>query len=94
MSASVDVRVCRVRILPCSRSLNAAASGLVRLCWWVLPRRWNREQAVRENPPIMLKCGHVICRNSMTRILKGGNRLKCPTCPVEQYADETRELKL
>lgn len=49
---------------------------------------------MRENPPIMLKCGHVICRNSMTRILKGGNRLKCPTCPVEQYADETRELKL
>lgn len=44
---------------------------------------------------MLLKCGHVICKNSMTRILRGGNRLlKCPTCPMEQYADETRELKL
>jgi len=52
----------------------------------------HREQASNENPPMLLKCGHVICRNSMARIMKPNNRFKCPTCPTEQSSTESRLL--
>jgi E3 ubiquitin-protein transferase RMND5 len=43
---------------------------------------------------MMLRCGHVICRHSMVRLLKGGNRLKCPTCPQETEASQALQLHL
>jgi E3 ubiquitin-protein transferase RMND5 len=43
----------------------------------------SREVASPNNPPVLLKCGHVISRASMTRLPRLGNRFKCPTCPVE-----------
>ena len=61
-----------------------------------------RELASPANPPVALKCGHVLCRNSMARLTQrggdhrggggGGGRLKCPTCPTEQSAEDAREL--
>ncbi len=54
----------------------------------------SREQASSENPPVLLQCGHVICRNSMTNIAKSNDRFKCPTCPVLQRASDTQELHI
>jgi hypothetical protein len=56
-----------------------------------------REQASRANPPMMLKCGHAICRNSLARLMKGGHghpqqRFKCFVCPVEQYPQDAQQL--
>lgn len=60
-----------------------------------------REQASWENPPMMLKCGHVICRSSLARLMKGGHghngghpqqRFKCFVCPVEQYPQDAQQL--
>ncbi|KJE93463.1 hypothetical protein CAOG_04251 [Capsaspora owczarzaki ATCC 30864] len=44
----------------------------------------SREQASPENPPMMMKCGHVVCKLSLERLSKNGGRFKCPYCPVEQ----------
>ncbi len=54
----------------------------------------SREQASAENPPVLLQCGHVICRNSMINIAKSNDRFKCPTCPVLQSAGDTQELHI
>lgn len=58
-----------------------------------------REQASRANPPMLLKCGHVICHQSLARLLKGGHghqggpqRFKCFVCPVEQYPQDAQKL--
>ena len=51
----------------------------------------SREESSAENPPVLLKCGHVILRSSMLKVLRNG-RFKCPTCPVEQTVDDAREM--
>ncbi|KAG8907389.1 hypothetical protein FRB99_004414 [Tulasnella sp. 403] len=43
----------------------------------------SKEQSTDKNPPMMLTCGHVIAKESMTRLTKGGGKIKCPYCPVE-----------
>uniref|UniRef100_A0A7S3JBN0 RING-Gid-type domain-containing protein n=1 Tax=Euplotes harpa TaxID=151035 RepID=A0A7S3JBN0_9SPIT len=48
----------------------------------------SKEIATKDNPPIMLKCGHCITRQSYNSILTGrneraGRKAKCPTCPTE-----------
>lgn len=44
------------------------------------------------NPPTMLPCGHVVSKEAMGRLVKGGRdgqgRLKCPYCPREGSASE------
>ncbi|KAG9019562.1 hypothetical protein FRB90_000470 [Tulasnella sp. 427] len=43
----------------------------------------SKEQSTDKNPPNMLTCGHVIAKESVNRLTKGGGRVKCPYCPVE-----------
>ncbi|GLD92323.1 hypothetical protein PINS_up000856 [Pythium insidiosum] len=53
----------------------------------------SKEESTPSNPPILLKCGHVICKSCVKRIsFNMTRRFKCPTCPVEQTECETREL--
>ncbi|KAL4129719.1 hypothetical protein PRIC2_005726 [Phytophthora ramorum] len=53
----------------------------------------SKEESTPENPPILLKCGHVICRSCVKRFSYNmTRRFKCPTCPVEQTESETRKL--
>ncbi len=54
----------------------------------------SKEQASPENPPVLLRCGHVICRNSMENIVRSYDRFKCPTCPVYQSPKDTKELHM
>jgi hypothetical protein len=43
----------------------------------------SRDQSSAENPPTMLPCGHVLCKQSVTKLAKGSTRsFKCPYCPM------------
>ena len=43
----------------------------------------SRDQSTPENPPTMLPCGHVLCKQSVVKIAKGTTRtFKCPYCPM------------
>lgn len=53
----------------------------------------SKEQTTEQNPPMMLPCGHVICRESLHRIAKG-SRYKCPYCPTEGHLNEARRITL
>ncbi|KAG7402238.1 E3 ubiquitin-protein transferase rmnd5b [Phytophthora boehmeriae] len=53
----------------------------------------SKEESTPDNPPVLLKCGHVICRSCVKRFSYNmTRRFKCPTCPVEQTEKETRQL--
>ncbi|DBA05428.1 TPA: hypothetical protein N0F65_007590 [Lagenidium giganteum] len=53
----------------------------------------SKEESTPENPPMLLKCGHVICKSCVKKISYNfSRRFKCPTCPMEQMESETREL--
>lgn len=44
----------------------------------------SREPSGPGNPPMLLQCGHVICRSSMLKLPRHAHKFKCPTCPTEQ----------
>ncbi|CAN0318072.1 unnamed protein product, partial [Ectocarpus fasciculatus] len=52
------------------------------------------KRSTLDNPPVLLKCGHVVLRSSVSRLARNGSRFKCPTCPVEQMESETMPLTL
>ncbi|KAL5606642.1 hypothetical protein BROUX41_003039 [Berkeleyomyces rouxiae] len=51
-----------------------------------------KEQTTPSNPPILLPCGHVICKEAFVRIKTRSSRFKCPYCPMEANADDTHEI--
>ncbi|KAH6692600.1 CTLH/CRA C-terminal to lish motif domain-containing protein [Plectosphaerella plurivora] len=53
----------------------------------------SKEQTTDDNPPMMLQCGHVICKESLHRLAKG-QRYKCPYCPTEGQLSDTRQIAL
>lgn len=53
----------------------------------------SKEQATESNPPMMLPCGHVLCKDSMQNASRG-QRFKCPYCPVESHPREAKQLTL
>jgi len=55
----------------------------------------SKEQGTEENPPMMMHCGHVIAKESLTRLSKGSaNRFKCPYCPTESTAAQAMRIYL
>ncbi|ORY95779.1 CTLH/CRA C-terminal to lish motif domain-domain-containing protein [Syncephalastrum racemosum] len=58
----------------------------------------SKEQATEDNPPMMMPCGHVICRESLTRLSRSSRygrnamRFKCPYCPSESAADQAIQV--
>lgn len=54
----------------------------------------SKEPSSSENPPIMLACGHVICKNCVTCLSKSAVPLKfkCPYCPIESSNREVLRL--
>ncbi len=46
-----------------------------------------KEFSTPENPPMLLKCGHVISKLSMYKMAGNKSKFKCPTCPIESYCD-------
>ncbi|KAI9022913.1 RMD5-like protein A-like protein [Phycomyces nitens] len=58
----------------------------------------SKEQATDENPPMMMPCGHVICKESLARLSRSSRygrnatRFKCPYCPSETSIDQAIEV--
>jgi len=39
----------------------------------------SKEQSTEDNPPMLLTCGHCLCKNSLMRLAKAdGQKIKCP----------------
>jgi hypothetical protein len=53
----------------------------------------SKDQATDNNPPMMMPCGHVICKESLEKISKGA-RFKCPYCPSESNPSQARKVFL
>ncbi|TVY62713.1 LisH domain-containing protein [Lachnellula suecica] len=53
----------------------------------------SKEQTTDENPPMMMPCGHVVAKESLQRLSKGG-KFKCPYCPSESIPSQAREIIL
>lgn len=53
----------------------------------------SKDQGTEANPPIMLHCGHVLAKESLTNIARG-SRYKCPYCPVEGHLNGTVRIFL
>ncbi|XAR52990.1 hypothetical protein NMG60_11021349 [Bertholletia excelsa] len=53
----------------------------------------SREQGSEENPPMLLPCGHVLCKQSIMKLSRSNMRpFKCPYCPRETSVAECRQL--
>mmetsp|Transcript_46189 Transcript_46189/g.117937 ORF Transcript_46189/g.117937 Transcript_46189/m.117937 type:complete len:391 (-) Transcript_46189:180-1352(-) len=53
----------------------------------------SRDQSSAENPPTMLPCGHVLCKQSVAKLAKGSiGSFKCPYCPMEAQQSSCKEL--
>ncbi|KAK5294429.1 hypothetical protein LTR16_001288, partial [Cryomyces antarcticus] len=53
----------------------------------------SKEQGTDANPPMMMPCGHVIAKETLDRLSKGG-RFKCPYCPGESLPRDARRVYL
>lgn len=53
----------------------------------------SKEQTTAENPPMMMPCGHVVAKESLHKLSKGG-KFKCPYCPGESVPSQAREIIL
>ncbi|EFY88979.1 regulator of gluconeogenesis Rmd5, putative [Metarhizium acridum CQMa 102] len=54
----------------------------------------SKEQTTEHNPPMMLPCGHVICKESLQNIAAKGSRYKCPYCPTEGHLRDAIKITL
>ncbi|KAG0089883.1 hypothetical protein BGZ92_004061 [Podila epicladia] len=54
----------------------------------------SKEQATDENPPMMMVCGHVICKESLVKLSRSvpNGRLKCPYCPTESMSSQAKNV--
>lgn len=53
----------------------------------------SKEQATDSNPPMMLPCYHVICKDSLEKI-SNNQRFKCPYCPMESVPRDATKVFL
>lgn len=53
----------------------------------------SKEQTSDDNPPMIMSCGHVLCRQSVNKMSKNHSRtFKCPYCPSDIDAAQCRQL--
>lgn len=53
----------------------------------------SKEQTTDANPPMMIPCGHVLARETLTKLCKGA-RFKCPYCPSDGNMKDARQIIL
>lgn len=53
-----------------------------------------RQQSTPANPPMLMACGHVICKEALNKLGRGHQhqRIKCPYCPMEGTIGQAKEL--
>ncbi|KAF9939428.1 hypothetical protein BGZ67_009553 [Mortierella alpina] len=56
----------------------------------------SKEQASEDNPPMMMACGHVICKESLQKLCRGlsSHKFKCPYCPAESMMSQAKSKKM
>ena len=58
----------------------------------------SKEISVKDNPPMLLQCGHVISKNSLNKLVRTvSNRegkFKCHTCPAQMTIANVQEIKI
>lgn len=53
----------------------------------------SRDRGSDENPPMLMPCLHVLCKQSITKLSKSSTRtFKCPYCPAEVSVAQCRQL--
>ncbi|PON97119.1 Ubiquitin-protein ligase [Trema orientale] len=53
----------------------------------------SKEQSTDENPPMLMSCGHVLCKQSIMKMSKNSTRsFKCPYCPSDIDSTNCRQL--
>ncbi|XWS67560.1 hypothetical protein CRYUN_Cryun04dG0016700 [Craigia yunnanensis] len=53
----------------------------------------SRDQGSEENPPMLMPCLHILCKQSIMKLSKSSSRtFKCPYCPAEVSAARCRQL--
>ncbi|KAI9176280.1 hypothetical protein LWI28_000724 [Acer negundo] len=53
----------------------------------------SRDQGSEENPPMLMPCLHVLCKQSIMKLSKNNSRaFKCPYCPAEASVAQCRQL--
>ncbi|KAL6218393.1 hypothetical protein ACLB2K_011607 [Fragaria x ananassa] len=53
----------------------------------------SRDQGSDENPPMLMPCLHVLCKQSIMKLSKSSTRtFKCPYCPAEASVAQCRQL--
>ena len=53
----------------------------------------SRDQDSEVNPPMLMPCLHVLCKQSIMKLSKSSSRtFKCPYCPTEVSAAQCRQL--
>lgn len=58
---------------------------------FVCPVLW--EQSSEDNPPMMLPCGHVLCKHAIVKMAKSSTRsFKCPYCPSGATPNDCKQL--
>lgn len=50
-----------------------------------------KQPSTEQNPPRKLKCGHLISKEAVSKLMRGMT-LKCPYCPKESTANDTKEV--
>lgn len=53
----------------------------------------SKEQSTDENPPMLMTCGHVLCKQSIMKMSKNNTKsFKCPYCPSDINASTCTQL--
>ncbi|XP_062082707.1 protein RMD5 homolog [Humulus lupulus] len=53
----------------------------------------SRDQSNEDNPPMLMPCLHVLCKQSIIKLSKNSSRtFKCPYCPAEASVTQCRQL--
>ncbi|KAJ9177448.1 hypothetical protein P3X46_012668 [Hevea brasiliensis] len=49
----------------------------------------SKEPSTDENPPMLMSCGHVLCKQSINKMSKNSSKIfKCPYCPSDSDATQ------
>lgn len=55
----------------------------------------SKEQTTDANPPMIIPCGHVLARDTLTQLCKtNSTRFKCPYCPSDGNTKDARQIIL
>ncbi|KAF5738057.1 protein RMD5 A [Tripterygium wilfordii] len=53
----------------------------------------SKEQSTDDNPPMLMPCSHVLCKQSINKMSKNGTKtFKCPYCPSDIDATQCRPV--